>query len=95
MGKVCLTCMHDPSAKENFHSRVRSLLKACPKSCHSSDEESLEHNFDGFIHSCTILTLMTRCDFPTTAKRDIAFSAFKVPISSKFLFSHLILYSMQ
>ena len=55
MGKVCLTCMHDPSAKENFHSRVRSLFKACPQSCNSSDEESLEHDFDDLFTRANLL----------------------------------------
>ena len=45
MGKVCLTSMSDPSVKEIFLSRVRSLLKV-PSSRNSGDEESLNHDFD-------------------------------------------------
>ena len=39
VGKVCLTSMSDPSVKEIFLSRVRTLLKVL-SSRNSGDEES-------------------------------------------------------
>ena len=46
--------MSDPSVKEIFLSRVRSLLEVL-SSCNSSDEESLEHDFDDLYTHANLL----------------------------------------
>ena len=52
MRKVCLTIMSDPSLKEIFLSRVRSLLEVLSS---RGDEESLEHDFDDLYTRANLL----------------------------------------
>ena len=46
--------MSDPSVKENFLSRARSLLEV-PSSRNSGDKESLEHDFDDLYSRANLL----------------------------------------